>query len=813
MIPSRRNNYKTMHIALFTLSLLLSYTAIKTEENVQIPAPTSLPKTIKNIVISGNKLVDTKAILNKIPYKKGEIFDPRKTRQLIHNLYYKLKRIKDVQVFAELTSADTMNLHVKIKEKKVLKEITFLPKRRSINDEELKKKINIQEIPALDEQELKRLEAEIKRIYASKSYHETVVSSELKIDTDGRAIALFHIKEGVKSRVKRVLFVGNKHASSKELRKLIFTREDWLLGFLDSAGTLQRDRLEADKHIIEQYYQSRGYMQAKVYKVDVDMNKETKHFNVTFHIQEGDIYTIKEVKASGNDILKDEYVTSRIPIKPGQLYSRKKIVDSIKALELVWGDLGYLFTHIEPSIQPNDDDKTVNISFFAELGEKIYLNKINIIGNRKTKDKVIRRKIILREGDLITNRRMDISKYNTESLGFFNRQDGVNWKTTRIDDTHADLDLVVKEERTGHAGIKLGFGGSVQSLTAANSGFSVSGELNDTNLFGTGISLSLNTTFAKGEKNIVFNITDPWLFDMPLTGAIDVYHRRPSYGEFRNVRTVYEKQTGGGVLLGFVSPRLYNTNVMFRLGADRVLYEQRPQITFLPQEKRDFTDCYQQILDKLFDGGSYFWFETNLGQDRKNHPIHASMGYKWILKTKFGMPSFNCNLGYFKLDFDYNWYTPLIGQHDLILRFHTYLGYIKRFKNRTVPYRELFHIGGPASVRGFLFGQIGPQFCGDSIGGTKTLFTNVELLFPVTEDFNLTGLVFYDGGAGWDYPYPSICPNQIEHNNFHYRHAVGFGFRMMNPVPVRIDLGFKLDRRKKWNETPYEVHFGMTYDW
>jgi len=836
MIPSSNNFYKTIYIALFKLSLLLSIHSVNANQNVanppqnfqeqygqkadpgpQVPANIAnqqyIPKTILNIIISGNKLVDTQAILNKIPYKIGEKFDPRKTRQLIHNLYFDLKRIRDVKLLGELVGADGLNLHVKIKEKHVLKEIKFLNKKGKVISEELDKKINLQEIPALDQEELKRLELIIKNVYSAKNFHQAIITSELKVDTDGRAIAIFNVEEGPISKVKRICFVGNENISGRELKKLIFTREDWILGILDGAGSLQKERLESDKHLLEQYYQSEGYMKAKVTKADVDMDPETKNFTVTFHIKEDDLYKVKSVKAPGNDILKDEYLVSRLPIKPEDFYSRKKIIDAIKALELMWGDLGYVFAHIEPSIQPNDEDNTVDIAFYAELGEKIFLNKINIIGNKKTKDKVIRRKIMMREGELITNRKKELSKYGIESLGYFDPRDGVNWKITRLDKNTANLDLILKEVKTGHAGIKLGFGGSVQSLTAANSGFSLSGELNDTNLFGTGMTLSLNATLAKGEQNIIFNITDPWLFDMPITGALDIYHKRPTYGEFRNLRPVHEKTTGGGITLGFVSPRLYNSQILFRFGGDKVRYETRPEIMFLPMDKRCFIPQYQKIIDRLFVGGSYFWFETHVGQDRKNHPMHTSKGYKWNICSKFGIPSLHCNIGYFKMDFDFNWYTALIGVNDLVLRFHTYFGYVKKLRNKYVPYRELFHIGGPASVRGFLFGQVGPQFCGDSIGGSKAFFTNVELVFPITHDFNIKGVAFYDGGTGWDNPYTNLCPSQIEKNTFNYRHAVGFGFRMMNPVPVRVDWGFKLDRRKKWNETPSEVHFGMTYDW
>ena len=839
MMSSRVNDYKNIFLfglsAIFLCTPLFVFSKEKSIENKKISQRDALqeydaaaksssqpttpakaayaPKIIKRIILKGNKLVDKNAILNSLPYKIGEKFDPRKTRKLIRNLYYGLKRFKDIQVEGELVGTDGINLYIILVEKNVLKDIIFLPEKKTITDAELKKKINVADIPAIDEFELKRYEQEIKKMYLDKSYHQTKVTSSLKIDPDGKAVATFTIDEGKKSRVKKVDFKGNKNVSGKDLRKILFTREDWILGFLDNAGNLQPDRLDADKHMLEQFYQNKGYLKAKVTHVDVDMDDKTKHFTITFHIDEGDIYTVKDVKVPGKEILKDEYLEMRVPIKPGDLYSRKKIMDAMKTLEFIWGDFGYLYAHIEPSIQPDDENKTVNVAFYSELGDKVRLNKINIIGNKKTKDKVIRRKIALREGDLISNKRMEMSKYNVESLGFFDKRDGVNWKITRLDKENADLDLILKEEKTGHAGIKVGFGGSVQNLTAANSGFSVSVDVNDTNLFGTGMSTNLAASFAKGQKSIIFNLTDPWLFDKPITGALDIYHKRPTYSEFRTIRPVSEKLTGGGVTLGFVSPRLRNTQVLFRVGGDSVRYEKIPEPVMLSRDFIACKDAYQNVLCKLFHPGTYFWFETSLGQDFRDHPMHTSRGYKWALISKYGTSA--CwRIGYYKMDFDWAWFTPLIGQHDLVFRFHTYFGFVKNIRNKLVPYRELFHIGGPASVRGFLFGQISPEFFGDSIGASKAMFVNAELLFPITQDFNIKGVLFYDGGTGWDFPYSNdLPPGSINNNNFNFRHAVGFGFRMLNPVPVRIDWGFKLDRRKKLGETPSEVHFGMTYDW
>ncbi len=779
-------------------------------------APKIAARIIRKINFSGNSMVPDSVIASRLPFKVGQPFEASATHNVIKNLYKDIKRFRYIEIQGENIGDKEIDLYFTVKEKTAIKKIIFKGNKK-IAEKEIKKNIEFEDFPAADEEELKIYALKIQKLYVTKNYHNAEVTSELIVDADGKGTAQFTIKEGPKSMVKRVHFIGNKNISGKELRTKIFTREDWALSFLDNSGSYQPERIEGDRHLIEQYYQSNGFMTAKVVNTEIKFDKESGHFDITFEIQEGDLYTVEEVIAPGMEILKDDYLASRLPIQAGELYSREKIVESMKALELLWGDLGYIYAHIDPAINQNDENKTVKIEFHTELGNKVTLNKINIAGNHKTKDKVIRRKLLLSEGRLVTNNALEASKNRVEALGFFDPKDGVTWRKVRIDDTHADLDLILKEVKTGHANMKIGFGGSAASISSNASGFSIGAEVADINLFGTGIQTTLNASLAKEEQSILFNVTDPWLFDQPILGAFDLYHRRQSYDDFQQTRPVNEKLTGFGLSLGFVTPALWETQIMSRIGVDSISYEQKPQAKVFDvdsqAEKIQANLEYQCVLDKLFQPGKFCWLDLNAGQDMRNHPMHASRGYKWLASWHIALPTFGCNVGFNKLNLDLSWYTPLIGEHDLVLKLHGYVGLVTPFKGRTIPYRELYHIGGPASVRGFLFGQAGPRFLGDSIGGKKALFVSAELQFPITPDFNMKGVAFYDGGTGWDNPYANCVSNKfLEYNCFNYRHSVGVGIRMLRPMPVRLDWGFKLDRNKKLHESEYEVAFSTTYE-
>lgn len=788
------------------------------EDNVTAQAPQQ--RRINGIIVHGNVSTSKDAIIKHIPYRVGELFDMRKTRTLIRNLYYNLKKFRRIKVMAEALDGNYMNLHIFVEEKSPLKEIKTVGNKK-VSEKEIAKKINLEEITSIDPEELKIIANKIKEIYLEKGYHQTDIETEVIFDDNNLATAILTVHEGVAATVKQIHFIGNNTISSKQLRAVALTKEDWLLGFLDKSGNYHPDRLEGDKHFIEQFYQNSGFLHAKVVDIVVDIDPNTQNIILTFEIEEGDRYTIDKISAPGNDNVSEQYLLAMLPIRPGMYYSREGITNSIKRLELIWGDYGYIFAHIEPSVQPNEDDKTVSLSFFSELGDQVYLNKINIRGNTKTRDKIIRRKIVLDEGELLTQNRMNVSKRNVASLGYFDPREGVNWKIRRINKEEADLDLIVKETKTGHFGAQLGFGGAGGDWQSPVSGMSVKAELSDTNLFGSGVHLNLSTTYSKDEQTAMLHIAQPWLFDKPILGAFDIYHRRPIYDELRHVRTVHQKLTGGSVTVGCITQSrnhlLRDVNILFSSGVEDIKYDANPPIALLSNPIEAFQ--YQKILTQEFTPGTFAFISTKMEQDTRNHPIHTMNGHKWKFSTKFAIPTFGNDIGYYKVELDASWFTPLISEYDLILKLHGYFGISAPFKNRVVPFGDLFHIGGQNSVRGFLFGQIGPAFLGDTIGGAKAFFWNAELVAPITADMNMKAVVFYDGGTGFGNPYVTAADKPfVTGNNFDYRHSIGVGLRLLQPMPVNIDWGFKIDPRKdklhpNRSESASEVHFGMSYDW
>jgi outer membrane protein insertion porin family len=761
---------------------------------------------IKNIIVTGSKTFPDATIKSKLPYHVGERFLTGKSNQAIFNIY-KLGHFKQIEIKTEKITQNTINLHV-LAEKPSLKEV-ILVGNKHLSKKEINKKIDFEKIPAAEEQELQRLARIIKSSYAEKGYHFTKVDLSMD-EKDGHAVATLTIEEGPKSVLKRVRFDGNTHFHDKKLRSLLFTREDWLLSPLDRAGTYHPLAVEQDKLTLENFYQSNGYLNARAPEAVVVFSDNKEEVNVTFKIHEGDFYKVSKVSAPGNDIFSEKQLLAFLPLRKGSPYSRELIRMCIERIKTLWGDKGYIYADVEPSIQPNDETKTVELAFHSDLGNIVHLNRINIFGNKKTRDKVVRRQFLLDEGDLLTTTRLEASKNRVSGLGYFDPKDGVNWKINRIDEDLADIDVMLKEVKTGRFEFKITYGGSPNSLSASSSGIAGELQLTERNLFGKGMIGNFNTRIGQDERSFSGGFTQPWLFDKPISLGFSGHYAKTGYDELRKVvNQVQEERAGGLAHLGFIAERFGYTLFNIQTGIESLHYYSSSldgTKKVVPESSITGDDNikaeYQKILTNRFKSGKFAFVQLDAGQDTRNHHTHISQGYKWNVSTNIGISGCSDNFGFYKFQFDGHYYTSLINDTDLILHVHGHAGHVNAFKERSIPFRELYNIGGQASVRGFLFGQVGPMWYhpdlledegwqGEAIGAKSAAFFNAELIFPLTEDLSMKGVVFYDGGAGWNTPNTSNIPEEhLRNDKFDYRHSIGIGLRMLNPQPIRIDWGF-----------------------
>ena len=811
------------HLSLVTLLVVCNhlYSEEETQDNHRIDVIDSTKENIiSSVTIKGLTLLPEDTILSIIPYQKEEVFDPTLTGKLIHGLY-NLGYFKQIQVYKETTNTNSIAITIVLDEKTPIKEIIF-EGNKHLPEKDIYKKTDLEKKPAIEENELEKYARTIEKLYKEKNYHFAQVVGKLAIK-DGKGIVTFKVKEGVYARVQKVRFTGNKTFTDKKLRSLLFTREDWVLGLLDKSGTFNPMATEQDRYTLEYFYQSNGFMNAKVGEPIVDFDTKQRNITVSFPIEEGDRYTIGTVNTPGAEDFTPEDLADAIPVRKNQVYSRELIRLSIEKLRDFWGRQGFIYADVEPSIQPDDLKKTVDLTFYSDPGNKVFLNCIHIFGNEKTRDKVIRRQLALEDGDLITSDKMEISKIKVGQLGYFDQQEGVNWKIERLDKTTADLNLLVKEVKTGKFHFQANYGGVPGKLATPGQGFQVELTAQERNLLGLGLEGQITGRLGAGERSFFINFTDPWFCDKAVQLGFDGHFTHSTYDELHQVKEVVrEKRRGGSINAGFAAKNLFDTIFVFDLGLEQITHMGKEAPQSAVTSSLAAREEYQRILNERFKGGSFTFLQMAALHDTRNHHLHISRGHKIHIFGRVAIPAFHDPVGFYKLQADAHWYTPVIGDTTLVFHIHGHAGFVKEFHDRRIPFRELYNIGGQASVRGWEFGQIGPMWYsgdvgqidglqGDSIGGRKGVFFNSELIFPFTDDLSIKGSVFYDGGTGWDTTDANLIdPIRLRNNNFDFRQSIGLGIRLLNPQPVRIDWGFKLDRRD--GETLNEVHFSTYTD-
>lgn len=765
-------------------------------------------RIIKDIAITGNKLIKKEVILRRLPYKIGDIFDLEKSSIAIHNLY-NLGYFKQIQIDGEDLENNQLRLHVTIEEKKLLEKVEFKGN-KALRTSKLKEKLNISKLTTIDEEILRKISLQITNLYKEENRHLVKIKPKLipSKENPDKVTALFTINEGPSSHVVRVHFVGNKHIPDRKLRTTVFTKENWLLSFMDNGGTYNEEAVTVDKHHIEYIYRDYGFMTAKAYKSTVEYSPSKRKITVTFYIKEGKQFKVQDIHAPGDDLYKEDTLMPLITLEKNKPFSQTKLTQSIGKLKDLWGEKGYIYADVYPQIVPDEKQHTVDVTFHVERGKKMYVNRINITGNNVTRDKVIRRQFDFIEGDLLTTKKLKKSHDRVEYLSFFER-DGVNWRVHRLTDELADLEMNVKEAKTGNVNFMLTYGSDQNNPTPSLRG-SIAAQ--KSNLFGLGYDVGgIIESTRKHLKRLELNFFDPNILDSDISGGYNFYKHWDEYEYWHYVdKAPIQKVLGVNVKFGFPLTKIdKQLKLILDLGIEHV-WNNKPHATGI------FKDIFEPIVRRNFQEGTLKWIGVDLVKDTRNHQIYPSSGYKITFSNKFALPDINKQFSFYKTELEGVCYTSLIGQDSLVLALRLRGGRIDTLKtSKVIPYKELFHMGGQNTVRGFTWSGIGPAWrTGEPLGARNAVLFTTELVFPLIEDYSMKGHVFYDTGAGWSTPKQDINSRDwIKRDSFHLRHAVGFGINLMKPMPAKIDWGFKLDRNRKEHESPHEFHLSMNYAW
>ena len=786
---------------------------------------------IKSVTVKGNKYIGTDVIRSKIPFQVGQQLDINKSSIAINNLYA-LGAFKQIEIRAR-EEGTLVHLTIHVEEKELL-EGTEFKGNKEIGHKKITESLDLTKLSYIDEESARNIAKAIQQMYIAEGFHRAQVTPALLPNPEqpDKVKALFTVDEGEKASILRVEFKGNKKIPARRLRKQIFTRERWLLGVGDQSGTYDERRLEHDKYLLEGYYFENGFFNTKIYKTDVDFSPDRKDITVTFHIDEGEQYIVRSITPPGDDIVSSEEAAAVISVKESHPFVRHEIVESMERMTALWKEKGYIYAEISESLHPDEEKKEVDLAFMINPGKKLYANRITISGNKTTRDSLIRRRLDILEGDLITNGKLETSKRAVEFLSFY-EPGGVNWIVHRISDDLADLELNVKEAKTGNFNAQLTYGASGENDQKQELQGSIL--LEKGNLLGHGIDagMALKTGFDKarpGLRRFEIRLVDPHIFDKDVSCGFYLYRRWDEYDRWKMLSVVPSMHTmGTNVRFGFGLPEIdKRLSLMLDLGVETI-HNNNPKVPANLNPALQRTDpLYQLVVDRTFQQGSLLWVGLDLVKDMRNHQVYPSKGYKISVGTKMAPNQVNQTFSFFRLEAAGSMYNAILNDDDLVIGNHLKVCTVQELTNsKTIPYKELFHMGGPNTVRGHVWSGIGPAWrtTNEPLGGRNAIQCNNELTFPLARQLGMRGHFFYDLGAAWDTPdkpfkdFNATLPadqrvnfdDVVIRNKFNLRHTVGLGLNLTSPIPAKIDWGFKLDRQP--GESAHEFHLTMNYAW
>ncbi len=672
---------------------------------------------VDHIYIEGNQRVEDSLIISYLQINKGDPFSQSKLDSALRNLH-------NTGLFKEISfEIKKNNIIVKVKENPIVNRVTFEGNNR-VKTEDIKKEILTRSRTVFSKNKLQRDVKRILAIYSKEGRFATKVDPKMIKQEDNRVDVVFEIDEGPKTPIKTINFIGNNIYKSSKLKSIIVTKEQAWYRFLSTSHLYDPDRIEYDKELLRRFYTSMGYADFKVVAVTSDLTSQRDGFIMTFALEEGKRYNYGEINLDLQiETMEPKTLLDAVITEEGKLYNAENIEKSISNLQKILSDNGYAFVSIEPRLSRNREEGTIAIDYVIQESQKIYINKINIEGNARTQDKVIRREFRLSEGDPFNATNLKRSEQRVRDLNFFDKVTVTSNKTAEPD--KIDIDMEVIEKTTGDINFGAGYSSTDGMLGRIG--------IKEKNFVGTGKEISLNYERAQKRQNIDLGFTDPYFLDYDLSFGFDAYN----IAKDNKQASSYTSETNGLRLrFGYNVTEflrhhffysLNNTNIKNVLTASRSIQEQSGRT--------------------LSNGvGHSFVY------DRRNSAVFPTDGYFFrFAQDATGLIG---DSNTFANDIKASIYYPLSEKKDIVFRTSFSGGHIVGHSNRGkkgIRIFERYFLGGD-DIKGFKNAGIGPRDATgnrDALGGNTYYLFNAELNFPIglPDELDVSGSIFFDAGG------------------------------------------------------------------
>jgi outer membrane protein insertion porin family len=723
-------------------------------------------KPIGVIETSGLKRIENEAVLAKLTTKPGAILTAESVRSDIQALF-QMGFFDDIEVRAANGKNGLVDLTYALKERPVISKLDF-DGNEHISTSDLKDVVKVKEWSILDINKVKEDVALLQKHYEDKGFYLAKVTYSLSVPDRSKPDEVqltYKINDYDKVQIKRITFLNNKRFSDEELKGVLQeTREGGPFSFVSSSGNFKESAFRQDLQRLTYWYLDHGYVKFRYENPVVTVSDDKRWLYISIYVEEGEQYKMGAVDFSGDLLFSKEELTGDTSLKQGDVFSISKRNNDIQKLTEKYQDLGYAFVNVIPKTAIHDDTRLVDIDYSFEKGNLVYFGEINIIGNTKTYDKVIRRELKIHEGELYSGSKLRESREKVERLGFFTPGEVVfNTVSPKGRNDILNVDISVKERSTGTITLGAGYG-SIQKLF-------FTATISEINLGGTGQALSLSGQYSADEINRSINLgfTDPYAFDSRWSLGGDLY-----YVNLLIPNRYVTRKTGFDVRAGYPLSEDINGYITYKFEGMQALDTVEPDFPpylYLPDDGTLSSIIWSVIRDKRNNR-----FETTEGNYQSASLETAGLGgdkqfLKWVLNNRY--------------------YHHLTG--DLVFRNSTEVGHIESLGDRPLPPSEEFFLGGPNNMKGFNFYTLGPSTTLDGaqvpLGGTFEIFSLFEMEYPIIKEAGLKFVLFYDAGNAF-----TRFPR--DGDPWTIRTDTGFGIRWFSPIgPLRFEWGFPISAK------------------
>ncbi|CCJ49779.1 outer membrane protein assembly factor BamA [Bordetella parapertussis] len=746
------------------------------------------PFVVRDIRVEGIQRTDAGTVFGYLPVKVGEKFTDEEATEAVRRLYG-TGFFSDVQI-----QTDNNVVVVVVQERPTIASISFNGMREFDSKAITKSlaQVGFGEGRIFDQSMLERAEYELKEQYLAKGKYGVEVTATVTPLPRNRVGVSFDVFEGEVAKIREIRVVGSKAFSEGELLdQFDLTTPGWLTWYTNT-DKYSREKLEGDIERLRSFYLDQGYLEFTVEPPQVTISPDRKDIYITITVHEGEPYKVREVKLAGNLMGLDSEINNLVEIKPGEVFSAAKANNSAKAITDYLGDLGYAFANVNPNPQLDRAKHEADVTFYVDPSRRVYVRRIQIGGNTRTRDEVVRREMRQQEAAWYDAGDIKVSRDRVDRLGYFNE---VNVKTDPVPGSpdQVDVNVDVKEKPTGIINLGVGYGSSEKAILSAG--------ISEDNVFGSGTNLTLQLNTSKTNRAVVLSHTDPYFTKDGISRTTSAYYRVTEPWD-NNDGDYRVKAMGLGMNFGVpISEydRIFLGGTFERNQID--LYNNSPQAY------RDFVDQYGDSTNALI-------FNTGWSKDTRDSALAPTKGAYTRLKGDFS----TMDLKYYLLTAQQQYYLPLGRSYTLAL--NGMIDYGRSYGGLDYPVIKNVYAGGIGTVRGYEGASLGPRdrLTGDYIGGSRRMVANAQLYLPfpgASKDRTLRWFVFTDAGqvaAGSGMSCTAGKPGSEVEDPCGWRFSAGIGLSWQSPLgPLQLSYARPLNSKSGDDTQAFQFQIGTGF--